>query len=100
MRVFIRKTLNGNEYWDNEEKRTILLPIGVKPDFEATENPKSVLLGSDEPEQEDEKRELEDMTVSELKKYAKDKNIDIPADVKKKDDIVKFLYGNWRSDAE
>lgn len=98
MRVPIRKTKNGTEYWCNEEKRTILLPTGVKPNFKVTENPKSMLLNSGEPEQEDKITVFEDMAVSELKKYAKENNIDIPVDVKKKDDIVKFLYGNWSPD--
>lgn len=100
MRVFIRKTLNGDEYWDNEEKRTILLPTGMKPGFEITENPKSMLLSSDDTEQEGVMKELEDMTVSKLRKYAKDKDIEIPIDVRKKDDIVKFLYGNRSPDVE
>lgn len=100
MRVPIRKTLNGNEYWCNDEKRTIFVPTGVEPDFEVTENPKSMLLDSAEPEQEDIMKELEDMTIPELKKYAKENNIDIPVDVKKKDDIVKLLYDNWNPDAE
>lgn len=59
-----------------------------------------MLLASTDPEQEDEVKELEDMSISELKKYAKENNIDIPVDVKKKDDIVKFLYGNWSPDEE
>ena len=35
--------------------------------------------------------DLSNLTVAELKEKAKSKNIEIPSDITKKDDIVKFL---------
>lgn len=43
MRVLIRKTITGSEYWDNEEKRSIFVPLGQEPDFEVADNPQSML---------------------------------------------------------
>lgn len=67
MRVQIRKTLSGVEYWDTDEKRTIFVPHGTQPDFKVTVGPKSLIgkaataliidevhqLESDEDEMED-----------------------------------------------
>ncbi|MGP9025879.1 hypothetical protein ACT2B6_13845 [Candidatus Enterococcus leclercqii] len=43
MKVPIRKTIAGTEYWDTEKKRSLFVPKGSKPDFEVTENPKSMI---------------------------------------------------------
>lgn len=43
MKVPIRKTLTGTEYWDTKDKRTLFVPKGEKPKFEVTENPKSLI---------------------------------------------------------
>lgn len=43
MRVQIRKTLSGIEYWDTDEKRTVFVPHGMQPDFEVTIEPKSLI---------------------------------------------------------
>lgn len=43
MRVKIRKTISGVEYWDTEEKLTIFVPNGKEPDFEVTHEPKSLV---------------------------------------------------------
>ena len=43
---------------------------------------------------------LEDMTVPKLKDYADSKGIKLPADVKKKDDIVQYLHDNRKSDED
>ncbi|MBO6402314.1 hypothetical protein [Enterococcus faecalis] len=43
MRVLIRSSASGTEYWDTEEKRNVFVPKGQEPDFEVTENPKSML---------------------------------------------------------
>jgi hypothetical protein len=39
MRVQIRKSVAGTEYWDTEEKRSIFVPNGQKPNFDVSENP-------------------------------------------------------------
>lgn len=43
MRVLIRSSTSGTEYWDTEEKRNVFVPKGQEPDFEVTENPESML---------------------------------------------------------
>lgn len=43
MIVPIRKTIAGTEYWDTEKKRSLFVPKGSEPDFEVTENPKSMI---------------------------------------------------------
>lgn len=43
MKVPIRKTIAGTEYWDTENKRSLFVPKGSEPDFEVTENPKSMI---------------------------------------------------------
>lgn len=43
MKVPIRKTIAGTEYWDTEKKRSLFVPKGIEPDFEVTENPKSMI---------------------------------------------------------
>lgn len=87
----IRKTISGTEYWDSKEKRSLFVPTGEEPGFEVTVNPKSIVL-TDEPGPEHiEEVFLDDMTVKELREYAAELNIEIPADVKKKEDIIELL---------
>ncbi len=116
MRTLVRTTLAGNEYWDNEEKRIIFVPVGEAPDFKVTENPESML-------QKDLKANvtvnvdlsttkdltaingkvvdldddiisdvvLEDLNLKQLKEFASTNKLTIPATIKTKADIVKFL---------
>lgn len=43
MKVLVRKSVAGAEYWDTKEKRSIFVPKGMDPDFEVTANPKSMI---------------------------------------------------------
>lgn len=43
MIVTIRKTIAGTEYWDTEKKQSLFVPKGSEPNFEVTENPKSMI---------------------------------------------------------
>ncbi|MEO1780990.1 Rho termination factor N-terminal domain-containing protein [Enterococcus diestrammenae] len=43
MNVLVRKSVAGAEYWDSEKKKSIFVPKGMQPDFEVTENPKSMI---------------------------------------------------------
>lgn len=43
MKVLVRKSVAGAEYWDIKEKRSIFVPKGMEPDFEVTANPKSMI---------------------------------------------------------
>lgn len=128
MKVPIRKTIAGTEYWDTEKKLTIFVPRGQEPDFEVTENPKSMITpeGDKKPEfltkqlnapelnnqevldsdgntkddlnsdtvtnpEEKESSELESMTAKELRAYAKNNNIEIPAAIRAKGDILEII---------
>lgn len=92
----IRKTISGTEYWDNKEKRSLFVPTGEEPGFEVTENPKSMILGMDLSSEPDktvivEVPVLSNKTVKELREYADELGIEIPPDVKKKEDIIELL---------
>ena len=129
MRVMIRSSINGCEYWDTEEKRTIFVPRGIKPDF-VVGTPAStinsdggdVIVSVDQSVEQDktviaqiaqkENGELEqmsgeaiepdeptvtpddafsNMSIKELRAYAKKHKIDIPAAVRTKGDIINIL---------
>ena len=104
MKTKIRETISGTEYWDSKEMKTISVPKGEEPDFDLTdslENQKEKPgddLESKEPDnlqnQDDNKIDLKSMTIEELKKYAKDHDVEIPNDVKKKLDIIELLSWN------
>lgn len=91
----IRKTISGTEYWDSKEKRSLFVPTGEEPGFEVTVNPESMILGMDlssEPVKTVvSTASLEDMTVKQLREYADELSIEIPVDVKKKEDIIELL---------
>ncbi|PEP67304.1 Rho termination factor N-terminal domain-containing protein [Bacillus toyonensis] len=92
----IRKTISGTEYWDNEKKKSLFVPHNVDPDFLVTVNPKSMLIGVDMANGSDttvvsEVPVLSNMTVKQLREYADELGIEIPADVKKKEDIIDLL---------
>ncbi|OOZ97583.1 hypothetical protein CQZ91_13305 [Bacillus cereus] len=92
----IRKTISGTEYWDNEKKKSLFVPTGDVPGFEVTVNPESMIMGVDLAEGKDmtvvsEVPVLSNMTVKELREYADELGIEIPADVKKKEDIIELL---------
>ncbi|MGD6835480.1 hypothetical protein ACQCVL_02650 [Bacillus thuringiensis] len=88
----IRKTISGTEYWDNEKKKSLFVPTGEVPGFEVTVNPESMILGMDLSSEPNKKVvKLNGMTVKQLHDYAASINVEIPADVKKKEDIIDLL---------
>jgi hypothetical protein len=103
MIVETRKTATGKEYWDNIKKKVLFVPAGKEPNFEVTANPKSMLLGVDlangpevtivngEVLNDEDVINFSKMTISQLKMFAKENEIEIPEDIKKKDDIITFL---------
>lgn len=129
MRVLIRSSASGTEYWDTEEKRNVFVPKGQEPDFEVTENPESMLTkeadlyvgglpitvgnvtvdtdgikgerllttaSTDEEQDEivpsdDESVVLEEMSVKELREYAKRNDIEIPSAVRVKAEILNII---------
>ncbi|MEK5171806.1 Rho termination factor N-terminal domain-containing protein [Heyndrickxia sp. FSL W8-0496] len=92
MFVKTRVTAHGTEYWDNKKKRTLFVSNGEEPDFEVTENPESMIGEPGEVSKKSlEDMELIEMTITELKRYAEEKNIEIPSNIKKKDDLIEFI---------
>ncbi|PGC13807.1 hypothetical protein COL99_08860 [Bacillus toyonensis] len=92
MIVEIRKTISGTEYWDAKEKRILFVPIGEEPEFEVTKNPESMIIGVDLASEPDKTVvNLNGMTMKQLHDYAALINVEIPADVKKKEDIIDLL---------
>jgi hypothetical protein len=94
MKVEMRKTGNGTEYWDTEEKRTLFVPVGEETDFEVTVNPESMIVGVDLANGSDvtvTTVDLKSMKVEQLREYAASIGVEIPDDVKKKDDIIALL---------
>lgn len=120
MKVLIRKTVAGTEYWDTEGRRSIFVPKGQEPDFEVTENAVSIITpegdsvtlmlqeeqqeSSDEDQEVDEEvfddqehvgdeeePDLENMTAKQLRDYAKKQRIDIPAAIRAKGDILQII---------
>ncbi|MGR5968477.1 Rho termination factor N-terminal domain-containing protein [Bacillus paranthracis] len=99
----IRKTISGTEYWENKEKRSLFVPTGEEPGFEVTVNPESMIadkgfatggyLTKDKLVIGESGTEfiLSNKTVKELREYADELGIEIPADVKKKEDIIELL---------
>lgn len=93
MRVEIRKTMNGTEYWDTKEKRSVFVLNDVEPSFEVIENPATMLDQGKKLDINNEGNELfiEDMSAKELRAYAAEHDITIPFEIKKTEDIRKFL---------
>ncbi|MBG9841769.1 MULTISPECIES: hypothetical protein [Bacillus cereus group] len=97
----IRKTISGTEYWDNEKKKTLFVPTGEEPGFEVTVNPESMIADKEFATggyytANNEARVvgesiLSNKTIKELREYAASINIEIPYDMKKKEDIIELL---------
>ncbi|QPQ30994.1 hypothetical protein [Lysinibacillus sp. JNUCC 51] len=119
MKVPMRKTFIGTEFWCTEEKKTLFLPAGMKAPFEVTTEPKSMIMGVDIGTDEDitvidgepmastmgisiagEIVDLSNMTIKKLREYAALKEIEIPAEIKKQKEIAQYLYINWIPDTE
>lgn len=113
MRVLVRDTHTGKEYWDTESKVNIFVPKGQYPDFKVTVNPKSMLhagidteIGIDMADGKDftavngkvidtytqtDDVILEDMTKKQLHEYALQNNVEIPLTAKNKKDIISHI---------
>ncbi|WP_272513677.1 Rho termination factor N-terminal domain-containing protein [Bacillus cereus] len=100
-----RKTISGTEYWDSKEKRSLFVPTGEEPGFEVTVNPESMIAdkelatggyftGNTDGQVIGESGTeliLSNKTIKELREYAASINVEIPSDMKKREDIIKLL---------
>ncbi|EJP97705.1 hypothetical protein QRE63_12615 [Bacillus mycoides] len=101
----IRKTISGTEYWDNEKKKSLFVPTDEEPGFEVTVNPESMIadkgfatggyftgnINGKAIGESGTELILSNKTIKELRDYAASINIEIPTDVKKKEDIIDLL---------
>jgi hypothetical protein len=95
MNVEVRKSAQGTEYWDTKEKKVRFVPAGQEPRFEVTKEPKSMVKEEEKSKKHsDSNTHIEDMTVAELKEFAKEIDVEIPSDVKKKEDIIQVLVAS------
>lgn len=72
MKIQIRKTSNGIEFWDDELKKVVMtggIDLGSGNSF----------------------INLYDMTVEQLHSYAERNNIEVPGNIKKKNSIIKYI---------
>ena len=112
MKTFIRNTPTISEYWDDEKKRIVSIPIGVpkvlndnliddivedifemldyKEAAEAAEEQRKAEEAEAAERIEREKELFAEMTVTELKAYAKEHDIKLPTRAKKAE-IINIL---------
>lgn len=101
MHVLIRKTSNGNEYWDSEAKKILLVPAGEKPAFEVTESPTTMLhKGETVKPLAEPVFNLDGMNATQLREFAEKNNIDVPGNLKKPDTIREYIEEQLAVDAE
>lgn len=101
MKKLIRVTINGEEYWDEEMKKTIFVPASGEPFSAIIENATTMIVGVDLAEGQDvtvvdgqvaeTALNLEDMTVEQLREFAANKGIEIPGNLKKEETIREYI---------
>lgn len=100
MKVPIRTTANGTEYWDSEAKKILFAPAGMRPSFEVTDNPESMIYVEAKPLAEAPVFNLEGMTATQLREFAEENNIDVPGNLKKPDTMREYIEEQLAVDAE
>ncbi|OAK72674.1 hypothetical protein [Lederbergia galactosidilytica] len=106
MKVLIRKTLTGAEYWDTKAKRTLFVPKGEKPDFQVADSVDSMIGGGESPHThkmifpDPIGNDLDEMNADQLRAFAKDNDIELPFNVKKEETIRKRIQEALDADDE
>jgi len=100
MKVPIRTTANGTEYWCTEDKKTIFVPAGEQPLFEVTESPDTMLHTDVKPSADEPVINLDGMTATQLREFAEENNIEVPGNLKKPDTIREHIEAQLVADAE
>lgn len=85
MKVLIRKTVSGTEYWDTVAKRTLFVPKGEKPRFEV-EVPKAIAV-----EEGIDLINPDEMDIKQLITFGKEHGIEVPGNMKKEDTIRNYI---------
>lgn len=101
MKVPIRTTANGTEYWDNEVKKVLFVPAGDKPSFDVTESPTTMLhKGEIVKPLEEPLFNLDGMTTTQLREFAEENNIEVPGNLKKPETIREYIEEQLAADTE
>lgn len=100
MKVPIRTTGNGTEYWDSEAKKILFVPAGIRPTFEVTDNPESMLYVEVKPLTDAPVFNLEGMTATQLREFAEENNIEVPGNLKKPETIREYIEEQLAADTE
>lgn len=110
MKVLIRTTANGNEYWDSEAKKVLFVPAGMRPSFEVTENPKSMIVGIGLANGKDatvinskvveSPLNLDGMNATQLREFAEENSIEVPGNLKKPETIRDHIEKQLVADGE
>ncbi|UPW82738.1 hypothetical protein [Lysinibacillus sp. Ag94] len=101
MKVPIRTTVNGTEYWCTDDKKTLFVPVGEQPLFEVTESPTTMLHKGETVKPLDEPViNLDGMTGTQLREFAAENNIEVPGNLKKVDAIRDYIEEQLAADAE
>lgn len=102
MKVPIRKTVSGTEYWDTKAKKTLFVPKGDKPKFEVTENPESMIAGVDLASGKDKtvisEINLLGLDAEQMITIAKEHGIEVPGNMKKVETIQKYIAEKLSAD--
>lgn len=101
MKVPIRATANGTEYWDSEDKKILFVPAGEKPAFEVTESPTTMLhKGETVKPLVEPVFNLDGMNATQLREYAEENNIDVPGNLKKPETIREYIEEQLEVDGD
>lgn len=112
MKVLIRRTVSGTEYWDTEAKKTLFVPTGEKPNFEITVNPESMIGGVDLATGKDktvvngkvvEPKTVinpKEMDIEQLISFGEENGIVVPGNMKKEDTIRNFIIEELNAAAD
>lgn len=101
MKVPIRKTINGTEYWDTVAKKSSFVPVGEEPSFEVTKNPTTMLHKAEKVKPSaNPVIDLDGMTATQLREFAEENNIDVPGNLKKLDTIRGYIAEQLATVAE
>ncbi|GGE58513.1 hypothetical protein [Priestia taiwanensis] len=94
MKVEMRKTASGTEYWDTKEKRTLFVATGDEEDFEVTVNLKNMLEDEGSADTSTD-IDLDAMNAEQLLAFAKQNNIDVPGNMKKEETIRNHIAKHY-----
>ncbi|WP_430482800.1 hypothetical protein [Rossellomorea marisflavi] len=111
MHVEVRKSAQGIEYWDTEEKKIHFVSKGQKPGFEVTKDPKSMLVVDGkkiaeavgkkiEGTKEDFLKYLDTLNVEQLLAYAKENDIEVPGNMRKEETVRNHIVEKLNADDE